>query len=235
LAGTSWVLATLNGQPALANTVVTLTFGEDGQISGSDGCNSYSAPYTADATNLVVRGPGVTTMMACTEPIMQQAMAFQTALGQTATYTLAGEELALIDGSGQTVATFTAQRAVLTGVVWEVLSYNNGQQAVVSVLGGTLLTAVFGADGSLTGSAGCNSYTASYQSGGQQTPEHQSITIGPVATTRRMCAEPPGIMEQESQYLAALATAAIYRLEGARLDLRTVDGALAATYQMPAQ
>jgi heat shock protein HslJ len=41
------------------------------------------------------------------------------------------------------------------------------------------------------------------------------------------CAEPEGVMEQEAQYLAALQTAAIYKLEGNRLQLRTADSALA--------
>ncbi len=37
-------------------------------------------------------------------------------------------------------------------------------------------------------------------------------------------------MEQESQYLAALGTAATYRIEGERLELRTAEGALAADF-----
>ena len=38
LAGTSWLLATLDGQPALADTMATLHF-EAGMASGSGGCN----------------------------------------------------------------------------------------------------------------------------------------------------------------------------------------------------
>ena len=37
------------------------------------------------------------------------------------------------------------------------------------------------------------------------------------------------MMEQEQQYLKALQTAATARFEGERLELRTADGALAAT------
>jgi len=230
LAGTSWTLTTLNGQPALAEVTVTLAFGKDGHISGSDGCNRYSAAYTADATNLTVVEPIVATMMACAEPIMQQATAYQTALGQAATYTLAGEQLTLADAGGQSIATFTAQSAALPGTSWEVVAYNNGKQAVVSVLGGTSLTASFGTDGTLSGSAGCNTYTAAYQSDGEQT-----LTIGPAASTRKMCTEPQGIMEQEAQYLAALTTAATYRVDGAQLEVRTADDALAVTLQRAAK
>jgi heat shock protein HslJ len=56
-----------------------------------------------------------------------------------------------------------------------------------------------------------------------------SIDIGPAATTRMMCAA-EGVMEQESQYLAALEMAEVYRVDGDALELRTADGALAVSY-----
>jgi heat shock protein HslJ len=102
-----------------------------------------------------------------------------------------------------------------------VLAYNNGKQAVVSVLAETKLTAVFGKGGSLTGFAGCNDYNASYKAAAPK------ISIGPVASTRKHCEEPAGVGEQETSYLAALETAATYRVEGSRLELRTADGGLA--------
>ena len=88
------------------------------------------------------------------------------------------------------------------------MSYNNGNQAVVGIIDGTTITAVFGEDGSLTGSAGCNNYTTSY------TVDGDAITIGPAASTRKMCVEPEGVMEQEMAYLTALTTAATYTYPG---------------------
>jgi heat shock protein HslJ len=38
------------------------------------------------------------------------------------------------------------------------------------------------------------------------------------------------VMDQEAQYLAALQSAAAYQIEGAVLELRTKDGALAADF-----
>src|SRR5512135_3192421 len=49
--GTSWILTTLNGQPALKGTTVTLNF-VAGKVAGSDGCNNYNGSYTADGTNI---------------------------------------------------------------------------------------------------------------------------------------------------------------------------------------
>jgi heat shock protein HslJ len=45
-----------------------------------------------------------------------------------------------------------------------------------------------------------------------------------------MCGEPERVMEQEGAYLAALARAAAYRLEGDRLALLDADGARVATF-----
>ena len=84
------------------------------------------------------------------------------------------------------------------------------------------MTALFGEDGTLSGSAGCNRYNAPFELDGAK------IKIGAAATTRMMCDEP--IMQQEQLYLAALETAATYKVEGSKLELRTADGALAATY-----
>ena len=46
-----------------------------------------------------------------------------------------------------------------------------------------------------------------------------------------MCAEPEGVMEQESLYLAALETANVYSIDGDRLQLRTSEGSLVADYR----
>ena len=55
--------------------------------------------------------------------------------------------------------------------------------------------------GRLTGSAGCNTYNATF------TIDGGAIEITPPATTRKICPEPEGVMEQETAYLAALASA----------------------------
>ena len=187
---------------------------------------STTPVYTADGTNVKFNQPIATTMMACPEPIMTQASAYLQALGQAATYKTDGKQLALSDAGGKELATFAAQSSDLGGTSWLVTGYNNGKQAVVSVQLGTELTANFSADGQLTGSAGCNDYTAAYETSGK------NIKIGPAATTRKACEQ--AVMDQEMQYLAALNTAATYRIDGNQLELRTADGALAATFEKAA-
>ena len=89
----------------------------------------------------------------------------------------------------------------------------------------TTVTAVFGEDGSLNGSAGCNNFMTSY------TLDGQNITIQPAATTRKMCPG-EGVMEQETQFLTALTTAATWNISGEVLELRTADGALAVSFTL---
>jgi heat shock protein HslJ len=105
------------------------------------------------------------------------------------------------------------------------LNYNNGREALVSALTGTEVTALFSVDGNLTGTAGCNDYRAGYQANGS------NIKIGPIATTRKYCAEPEGTMEQESEYLAALESAASYRIDRQQLWLFFANNSTAAIYE----
>jgi heat shock protein HslJ len=58
----------------------------------------------------------------------------------------------------------------------------------------------------------------------------EEIKIGPLASTMMACAEPEGVMEQETQYLAALQMAESYQVEGKVLELRRSDQTLVALF-----
>ncbi len=220
LAGTPWLLATLDGYPPVTGSQVTLNFDASGRVSGTDGCNRFFGPYTVDG-NALTFGPLAGTMMACPPEIMTQASAFSKALAGTKTFAIADSVLTLSDAGGTALASFAAQSTALAGTKWDVTNYNNGKQAVVGVLTGTTLTVEFGADGQANGSAGCNNYFGPFTQG------DGTIAIGPLAGTMKMCAEPAGVMDQEAQFLKALESAAVYQLDGDRLDLRTAEDALA--------
>jgi heat shock protein HslJ len=224
LEGTRWTLTSMNSEAPVAGSTITAEFGADGKLGGSSGCNSYSAAYQVSGSSLTI-DEAVSTLMACEEPLMTQESDYFAALSSVAEYAFVGDVLTLRDASGATVLVFAAASNDLAGTSWIVTGYNNGQGGVVSVIGGTELTAVFGADGNLSGTAGCNSYNAAY------TTDGQAIHIGPAATTRMYCGEPQGVMDQEAQYLAALGSAATYSMSGSQLDLRTAGGALAASLQ----
>lgn len=225
LEGTAWVLAAIPGQTPVAGATPTLRF-EGGRAGGSDGCNRYSTSYTADGSALKLDPAGAMTQMACAPDVMQLAGAFMSSLKGTRSYRITDGELQLLDTGGALLARFAPQPQELAGTSWRVIGYNNGKQAVVSVIIGTQLTMVFGDDGGVSGTAGCNSYTGSYTATGA------SLHFGPAAITGRMCAEPERVMEQEQLFLKALETVATVRIEGNRAELRRANGALAVSLQM---
>ena len=223
-----WLLAELNGEPPLPGTSITADFGEDGTVAGSSGCNSYSTTYAVDGDQIEFGEQVASTMMACEEPVMEQERAYLDALSNSTRFDIVDDDLVLYDVADGELARFAAVDQGLAGTTWDVIAYNNGNEAVVSVINGTQITAVFDADGQISGNAGCNNYFASYET------EGEGISIGPAGSTRMMCNEPAGIMEQEGQYLAALETAATYRIDGDTMEMRTVDGALVANFQRAA-
>lgn len=222
LEGTAWVLAELSGRAQLPGGRITLRF-EGGRASGSDGCNRYSLPYAASGGRLELTGPGIATPMACAPDVTDQASAYMAGLAAARSYRIVRGQLELCDEAGDALIRLSPQPQELAGTAWRVSGYNNGRQAVVGVLGGTSLSVHFGADGRVSGSAGCNDFTAAYTARGT------AISIGPVAATRKLCGSPERIMEQEQQFLRALETANTTRREGERLELRTATGALAVS------
>ncbi len=218
LDGTSWTLSALPGVTVVPGA--TLRF-EGGRLAGSDGCNTFRGAYTADGDSVAVTGPLITTQRACPPGLTAQAEAVQAALAGFRRVRRDAASLVLLDESGAEIARYVGQSQELRGTAWDVTGYNNGRQAVVSVLIGTSLTLEFGADGRVTGSAGCNRYTGTYAATGAD------VAIGGVAATRRLCGTPDGVMEQEDAFLKALGMGTRARVDGPRLELRNAEGALA--------
>jgi heat shock protein HslJ len=224
LTGKVWALTELMGKPPAAGVGISAQFSADGKVSGSAGCNRYSGTYTVSGNSITFSSPMATTMMMCDEAVMEQESAYLKTLGEAKTYAVKGDQLTLAGADKTSLAIYKAQSQDLPGTSWEATGVNNGKQAVTGMLAGTTLTADFGKDGNLSGNAGCNTYSGAYKVNGDQ------ITIGPLASTMMACEEPAGVMEQETQYLAALQSAATYQIEGNVLQLRTKEDALAAIF-----
>jgi len=107
----------------------------------------------------------------------------------------------------QTVTINTADTSLV------LVSYLNDQGQQVPVLPGTQITAILGASNSFTGSAGCNTYSTTYQVNGP------TLTIAPPAAGKKVCTDPQGIMEQENAYLAALTKGNGFQMAGDTLKL----------------
>jgi heat shock protein HslJ len=98
-------------------------------------------------------------------------------------------------------------------------------RSVVSLLDKTEVDAVFGGDGQVAGSGGCNRYSGAY------TLDGADLTIGTLASTMMTCVAPDGIDEQEAAYLAALGRVATWSFQDDRLQFRAADGALQVEYR----
>jgi heat shock protein HslJ len=223
LDGTAWVVTAVAGRQVSGGATVTLQFA-GGRLSGSDGCNRFAGSYSAAGSALEVSPQLASTRMACPDGAEAEARAFVAALAAARGYRIDGARLLLLSADGATLVSLAAQSLLIEGTSWNATGINNGRQAVQSVLNGTTVTLSFGANGDASGSGGCNHYSGRYQASGS------SISIGGIAVTAMDCAEPAGVMEQEQAYLKALAAARTVRFEGDRLELRTEDGALAASF-----
>ena len=222
LTGQTWALTKL-GSVDRKKAGITARFTAEGKVSGFSGCNNYSGTYRTSGGSIAVSRKLAVTQKACARPVMVQERLYLAALTAAKAYSIAGGNLKLRGKSGLTLATFAVQSQSLTGTRWVVVDYNNGKQAVVSVLTGTKLTANLDMAGHVTGFAGCNDYN------GPVKATFPKIAIGPLASTKKFCGAPAGVMEQESAFLAALASAATYSIQGTTLELRTASGAIAVS------
>jgi heat shock protein HslJ len=187
---------------------------ESGRLAGFAGCNNFSGSYTLDGDQLKI-GPVASTQMACPEPGSSVETAFHKALSGTLRYAVDGARLTATTAAGDTLRFQREPPPQLAGVDWKVTSFNNNRHAVVGVLGQSSITMSF-KDGQVAGSAGCNNFHGTY------TTEGSKLTLGPLATTRRACEEP--LMTQEEQFLAALASAVTWSIDGNVLDMHRADG-----------
>jgi heat shock protein HslJ len=124
----------------------------------------------------------------------------------------------LLAGCGPSPA---AGQSLLEGTEWVLVSLEGDPP-----LAGAVPSATFTAD-QIEGSTGCNHYAGAY------TADDSDITIGDVAHTEMACMEPEGAMDQERDFLAALASVASYRLDGERLELLDETGSVLLVFEPP--
>lgn len=108
LTGTTWIVSSLAGVGVDPTVKITAVFGADGNITGSGGCNNYSAAYTTSGKDLTVQSP-VATMMACSEVVDQQESQYFYLLEGTGAYEIKGNKLTIKDSTGQTTLEYTTQ------------------------------------------------------------------------------------------------------------------------------
>lgn len=94
MVGVTWTLDTLqsNGQAAESTTGIglTITFGADGRVSGSGGCNQFSGTYAADTAGKLTFSPLAATKIGCAAAINDRETRYFTTLQEVSGYALDG-------------------------------------------------------------------------------------------------------------------------------------------------
>lgn len=197
----------------------TLMFNEDGTVSVQFDCNSGGGSYTLEGDKLTF-GPMMTTLMGCPED--SQVDAFSEGLNTVASVALDGDSLTLgLSDGGEMLfraagaaGEVTAGEAMTTenplvGVTWQWTETQFGDGSILTVSDPTRYTLTFQPDGSLQAQVDCNRGMGSY------TLDGQSLTIGPLATTRMACPED----SQANDFAKGLEIVATFVFDGPNLVL----------------
>ena len=102
----------------------------------------------------------------------------------------------------------------LENTYWKLVELNG---AAVGPGEGRELHMILKGEGQVGGYAGCNQFT------GSATVSGDGLSFGPIASTRRMCAD---VMQQEDAFLQALENAARFGISGEDLTVEDANGAV---------
>jgi heat shock protein HslJ len=241
LEGSLWKLASLgpidNPQPPVAEANFTASFTRQqgmpsGVMAGSTGCNDYASAYYANLSEIKVNLP-VKSENACSPALAEQEQAYFLGLNSARSYRILGNEMQII--YGDQALNFVVvpppsdedaggPLSPLNGTRWWLASIDT-----FIAIPGSETTAQFAIDpggqtGQISGSGGCNDYSAQITG---------VFTVGPASATQSICDNPTGIMDQENAYLAALSNAQGFSLEGDSLLITTSQGVLVFTNKGP--
>ena len=217
-----WVLLGYGdaGNPTVVerNTLISIVFSADGQVSGSAGCNNFSSTFQVEADgSLTITTPFAVTMMFCESGAEQEA-AFLSALENAQSLGLNAEgRLEILYDSGQPYdekLVFGQGETPLVNTQWLLIAHGDAG-APATLEPGTVITANFSEDGNIAGFGGCNAYAGSYQ------VDQDQISIGPLAATASFCEDSS---DQEQAFLEALEAAETFSLFGQRLSLHYNEG-----------
>ena len=182
-AGHTYVSTGVAGHKLVDGTTVTLTFGDDGNLSVQAGCNTLGTTYTIEDGKLVADNFGGTEM-GCDEARHAQDTWIGTFLSSRPTVTTQGDELILV--GGDTTVTLRDREVVqpdkpLEGTTWIVDTIIDGD-AASSVPPEPKVYLKF-VDGRVEGSDGCNGF------GGPAAINADAVTFGPIAFEQKACTD----------------------------------------------
>jgi heat shock protein HslJ len=103
LLGAPWVVEDIGGAGLVEGSRATIAFGDDGRVTGSASCNSYTAGYSLSAEALTIERAAAT-RKACAPALMTQEQALLDVLNAVMRFEVAGDgALVLHAADGRTV------------------------------------------------------------------------------------------------------------------------------------
>lgn len=197
LAGTSWMVDEMAGEPLPDGVEIRLTFDSEG-VNGTV-CNTYGGGFESDTTGSLSFTDLFQTEMYCTEPtgIMDVESAYLTMLQDDVEgYKIEDGRLLLLDGDGETLLTFepedTGAVQPFDGTVW-ILSEVDGEPVIEEPV------VVVKFDEGRVGGKACNTFGGDYTA-----TDDGEISIDGIISTMMACMDPEGFMEQETALFTGL-------------------------------
>ncbi len=225
--GAIWILASIDGQPPIAGTHLTLTFNEP-WFAGFDGCNDFGGRHESgqpiiERDGTISLPPIATTLQGCVTPpgILDQADRYLDAMKQDAKARVVDDRLHVLDGSGEVVLVFVREQPLAgqpkdpVGTSWRLVD----EEGIYSEGDTTLL---FLNSRLATGTTVCRDYTVGYAVSAGRIRSHYKGMSGSVEP----CTQ--DAIYQEHQYVEDFGWAdeyAIAETDGSqRLVVRTSRG-----------
>jgi len=103
LPGTTWSVTTIGSATTIADGPPTMSFGADGKLTGSTGCNTYSGTYKLDGASITV-GPLGMTLMLCQGAAGAQQAAFAAAIQKVTAWSIGADGALTLTGATDIVS-----------------------------------------------------------------------------------------------------------------------------------
>jgi heat shock protein HslJ len=165
--GATWILESIDGQPPIKGTHLTLTFNEP-WFGGYDGCNDFGGRHESgqpiiERDGTISLPPAARTLQGCVTPpgILDQADRYLDAMKQDAKARIVEDRLHILDGSGEVVLVFAREQPLagqpkdLAGTSWRLVDDE-------AIYGGDATTILFLNSWAATGTTVCRDYTVGY-------------------------------------------------------------------------
>ena len=164
--GATWILETIDGQPPVAGTRLTLTI-HGPRFGGFDGCNSFGGQHQSGTPVVEPDGSisaplfAITAAGCPTDAVLDQANRYLEAMTQEARARVVDDHLHIIDSTGDVALVFARQTPLvgrlidLAGTSWRLVDRDG-------IYGEPPTTLVFLSDRAAVGTTACRDYAMGY-------------------------------------------------------------------------